>query len=45
MAKKTYNISIIDKDKDYYNLSIKEKLVYDLVEDLSRRENIKMPEV
>ncbi len=44
MAKRAYNITIIDQS-DLYNLSTKEKLVYDIVFDLSMKNGIKMPEV
>nr|MDD3719798.1 protease HtpX [Candidatus Gracilibacteria bacterium] len=43
-AKRAYNIVLINQN-DLYNLSSKEKLLYDLVFDLSNRSGIKMPEV
>jgi len=43
-AKRAYNIVLINQ-KDLYNLSKKESLVYDIVFDLSHRKWIKMPEV
>ena len=44
MAKMAYKIQIVTK-KDYYNLTSKQKLVFDVVEQLAERNNIKMPEV
>ncbi len=44
MAKRAYNIQIISKE-DVYNLSSKEKVVWQVVEELSDRYKIKMPEV
>lgn len=44
MAKKFYNIQLVS-DENLSNLSRKERLVYDIVKDLSQRYNIKMPEV
>ena len=44
MAKRAYNIQIINKD-DVYNLSDKEKVVWQVVEELAERHRIKMPEV
>lgn len=43
-AKRAYNIELID-EKNLYNLSKKERLVYDMVFDLAQRKGIKMPEV
>lgn len=43
-AKRAYNIVLIDQ-KDLYNLSAKERIVYDIVFDLSQKNGIKMPEV
>jgi hypothetical protein len=44
MAKKAYRIKLIDKD-DVYSLSEKEKIVWQVVEDLAERNHITMPEV
>ena len=44
MAKKAYWITIIDQS-EVYNLSDKQKLVWDVVKELSERNNINMPEV
>ena len=44
MAKRAYNIQIIWKD-DVYNLWNKERVVWQVVEELSERHKIKMPEV
>ncbi|MDD3646576.1 MAG: protease HtpX [Candidatus Gracilibacteria bacterium] len=44
MAKKAYNVQIIGRDK-LNNLNDKEKLVWQVVEELSERNRIKMPEV
>lgn len=44
MAKKAYNIRIIKKE-DVYNLNEKEKVVWQVVEELATRNRIKMPEV
>lgn len=44
MAKKAYNVQIIWRDK-LNNLNDKEKLVWQVVEELSERNRIKMPEV
>ncbi len=44
IAKKTYNIQIIDKN-NISNLTNKEKLVWDLVDELSTKSRIQMPEV
>lgn len=44
MAKRSYNIEIITKEM-VNNLSWKEKVVYEVVEDLAIRNHIKMPEV
>lgn len=43
-AKRAYNIKLIDQS-DLYNLSAKEKIIYDIVFDLSNKNGIKMPEV
>jgi len=43
-AKKIYNIKLLKKE-DLYNLSSKEKMIYDLVEDFSARNYIKTPEI
>jgi hypothetical protein len=43
-AKRAYNIQIIE-EKNLYDLSKKERLVYDVVYDLSQKNGIKMPEV
>lgn len=44
MAKKAYKIQLIKKD-DVYSLSEKEKIVWQVVEDLAERNHINMPEV
>jgi hypothetical protein len=44
MAKRAYNIKIIDKD-DVVNLTEKERVVWNLVEELAERNRINMPEV
>lgn len=44
MVKSFYGINLVNSE-NLYNLSRKEKLVYDVVKDLSQRYNIKMPEV
>lgn len=44
MAKKAYKIQLFSK-QNYSNFNIKQKIVWDIVEDLSQRNNIKMPEV
>jgi len=44
MAKRTYNIQVI-KSNDVVNLNNKEKIVWDIVEELSTKNRIKMPEV
>lgn len=44
VAKKVYKISPVSID-EYYNLNDKQKIVFDLVQDLSERNHIKMPEV
>lgn len=44
MAKKAYWITIIDQS-EVYNLSDKQKVVWDVVKELSERNNINMPEV
>jgi hypothetical protein len=44
MAKRAYKIKIINKE-DIVNLPTKQKIVWDIVNDLSVRNNIKMPEV
>ena len=44
MAKRTYNIQVINP-QDAVNLNNKEKVVWDIVEELSTRNRIKMPEV
>jgi heat shock protein HtpX len=44
MAKRTYNITPLTI-KDYDNLNEKQKIVWDTVSELSRRNNIEMPEV
>lgn len=43
-AKLMYNLKIVDKD-NLHLLSQKERFVYDVVENISRNNNIKMPEV
>ena len=43
-AKRAYNIQIIE-EKNLYDLSKKERFVYDIVYDLSQKNSIKMPEV
>lgn len=44
MAKRTYNITPLTI-QDYDNLNEKQKIVWDTVSELSRRNNIEMPEV
>ncbi len=44
MAKNAYWVQVVPVDK-YYDLNDKQKLVFDVVKDLSERENITMPEV
>jgi len=44
MAKKAYRITLIQKD-DVYSLSEKEKIVWQVVEELAERNHITMPEV
>lgn len=44
IAKRAYNITAFTK-QNYDNLEFKQKIVFDLVEDLSEKNNIKMPEV
>ena len=44
IAKKTYNIQVINKE-DVFNLSPKEKVVWDVVAELAERNHINMPEV
>ena len=44
IAKKAYRIKLIQKD-DVYSLSEKEKIVWQVVEDLAERHHITMPEV
>ena len=44
MAKRAYNIQIINKE-DVFNLSPKEKVVWDVVAELTERNHIDMPEV
>jgi len=44
MAKRAYNIQIIDK-ANVYDLNSKEKVVWDVVSEISEREHINMPEV
>lgn len=44
MAKRAYLVVVVSKDQ-YYGLNQKQKVVWDLIEDLSNRNRIKMPEV
>ncbi|RKW21476.1 protease HtpX [Candidatus Gracilibacteria bacterium] len=44
LAKTTYGVRVVTQ-ADYNSLSEKEKLVFDVVKDLSERNHIKMPEV
>ncbi len=44
MAKRAYWVQIVWVDK-YYDLDEKQKVVFDVVKDLSERNNIKLPEV
>lgn len=44
IAKKAYKIKIISVS-DYYNLNSKQKIVFDVIKDLSERKKITMPEV
>ncbi len=44
MAKRAYKIQLFDK-QNYDNLDFKQKIVWDVVEDLAERNRIKMPEV
>lgn len=44
MAKRAYNVEVVTI-KDYDNLNSKQKIVFDVVQDLASRNNIKMPEV
>lgn len=44
MAKRAYNVKVVSI-KDYDNLNPKQKIVFDVVQDLASRNNIKMPEV
>jgi len=44
MAKWSYKVKLI-KSSDLYNLSPKEKLVYEIVEKIATQSRIKMPEV
>jgi Zn-dependent protease with chaperone function len=44
VAKRAYNVQIVSI-RDYDNLNLKQKIVFDVVNDLASRNNIKMPEV
>ena len=44
IAKKAYKIQLFTK-QNYDNFNLKQKIVWDVVEDLSQRNHIKMPEV
>ncbi|MBT3729100.1 hypothetical protein HOF65_02835 [bacterium] len=44
MAKRAYKIKVL-KIEDFDNLNEKQKAVWTIVQDLSERNNIKMPEV
>lgn len=44
MAKRSYSIELVTLN-DYDNLNEKQKVVYDLIKDISERNNIKLPEI
>jgi hypothetical protein len=44
MAKRAYSIQLVTLN-DYDNLDSKQKVVFDLVRDISERNNIKLPEI